>query len=82
MTTTIPIRERIACSVAEACDLTGLGRTTIYARIQSGELITRKVGRRTLIVIHSLLALVDAPEDTRSRQLESIAAHRQKEPRR
>lgn len=81
MTTTIPIRDRIACSIAEACSHSGLGRTTIYSRIRTGELITRKIGRRTLIMVDSLLALLDAPEDTRPRHLESIAA-RQKEPRR
>lgn len=52
---------RIAYSVAEACELTSLGRSKIYALISEGKLVTRKVGKRTLILASSLWELVDLP---------------------
>lgn len=60
MSTTIPFWARISCTVEEACGLTGLGRTTIYLKIRTHELKTAKVGRRTLVIIDSLMALVNA----------------------
>ena len=45
---------RLSVSIAEACDLLGLGRTTLYAAINAGELEARKVGRRTVITVEAL----------------------------
>lgn len=52
-----PIRRRITCSVAESTELTGLGRTKLYELIGTGELASRKVGRRRLVEVQSLAAL-------------------------
>ncbi|MCZ6859587.1 MAG: helix-turn-helix domain-containing protein [Alphaproteobacteria bacterium] len=41
--------DQMLFSLAEVCDLTRLGRTTIYSEINSGRLKIVKVGRRTLI---------------------------------
>lgn len=49
--------ERIAVRINEACRLTGLGRTSIYALIASGRLESRSVGRRRLILVSSLREL-------------------------
>jgi excisionase family DNA binding protein len=57
--TSIPFRDRISCTVDEACDATGLGRTTIYRLIMLKRLLTKKVGRRTLISVPSLLAAIE-----------------------
>lgn len=54
----IPFSERLTCSIAEACDATGLGRTTIYELIGQGLIVTTTVGRRRLIVVRSLRALL------------------------
>lgn len=49
-------------SIAQACRMSSLGRTSVYARIRSGELEITKIGRRTLIhaaSMHELLGIKD-----------------------
>jgi hypothetical protein len=59
----IPFRDRLSCTIPEACAATGLGRTKLYEEIGKGRLKIRKVGARTLVLVDSLVALVnDAPE--------------------
>ena len=55
----VPFRERLSCTVDEACVVTGLGRTKLYELIGSGQLITTTIGRRRLVIVRSLLDLVD-----------------------
>jgi hypothetical protein len=59
MNSSIPFRERISCTIPEACAATGLGRTKMYEEIGAGRVQTRKFGARTLIVVDSLVALID-----------------------
>lgn len=40
---------KAAFSVEEFCSVFGVGRTTVYKEMAAGRLLTRKVGRRTLI---------------------------------
>ena len=42
--------DRAAFSIAEVIARTGLGRDTVYGLIRDGQLVARKVGRRTLVV--------------------------------
>jgi hypothetical protein len=63
MTSTIPFRDRISCTIPEACAATGLGRTKMYEEIGAGRVHTRKFGTRTLIVVASLVALIDPDPD-------------------
>jgi excisionase family DNA binding protein len=56
---TLPFAERLSCTVEEACEATGLGRTKFYELIGSGQVITTTVGRRRLVMVRSLLALLD-----------------------
>ncbi|MGO9681103.1 MAG: helix-turn-helix domain-containing protein [Beijerinckiaceae bacterium] len=44
----------LAHTIEEACRVSGLGRTTIYAALKSGALSARKCGRRTLILAAEL----------------------------
>jgi excisionase family DNA binding protein len=62
LTTTIPFSQRLACTVAEACEATGLGRTKLYELIGEGQLDTTTIGRRRLVMVRSLVTLL-APED-------------------
>jgi excisionase family DNA binding protein len=57
----LPGIKPLAVTVADACRITGLGNTTIYALIREGKLRTFKAGRRRLVVYASLEALV-SPE--------------------
>jgi excisionase family DNA binding protein len=59
--------QRLTCTVAEACEASGLGRTKIYELIGDGRVTTTTVGRRRLDIVQSLLALVGVdtiPADT------------------
>jgi excisionase family DNA binding protein len=50
----------LAVRVAVACQLTGLGRTTIYELIKSGKLRSVKIGRARLIDKASLRAMLES----------------------
>lgn len=52
--------DRLAVSVADACFLTGLKKTTIYAEIATGHLPARKFGSKTLIETAALREWLDA----------------------
>jgi excisionase family DNA binding protein len=63
----IPFRERISCTVAEACTATGLGRTKLYELIKLKKVATTKVGARTLVDVETLISAVGAPQDCTNR---------------
>ena len=54
--------EPILVSVNDAAHILNLGRTSIYALIKAGRLVTVKVGRRTLVRMDSVKTLA-AGED-------------------
>jgi excisionase family DNA binding protein len=56
--TAIPFGQRLACTIAEACEATGLGRTKLYELIGEGQLVTTTIGRRRLVLLRSLRTLV------------------------
>lgn len=55
----IPFIQRLTCTISEACEVTGLGRTKLYEMIRDGHLATTTVGRRRLVVVRSLLLLLE-----------------------
>jgi hypothetical protein len=55
---TIPFAERLTCSIAEACQASGLGRTKLYELIGEKQVATTTVGRRRLILVPSLRSLL------------------------
>ena len=56
---TMPFAQRLTCTIDDACEVTGLGRTKLYELIGAGRIVTTTVGRRRLVVVRSLLALLD-----------------------
>lgn len=50
--------DKLLVSITDAAKVLSLGRTSIYELIRSGELETRKMGRRRLITVNSLRRLV------------------------
>jgi hypothetical protein len=69
MSGTIPFKERLTCTIPALRDATGLGNTKIYELIANGRIKTRKVGRRTLVVVESVLDALDltAPQSPKER---------------
>ncbi len=58
---------KMAYSIAEACELLSVGRTTLYHAIKAGELQVSKIGRRTVIRAEFLRAFIDSrPTSDRS----------------
>lgn len=55
----IPFQERPTCTVAEACDAVGLGKTKFYELIGAGAVETIAVGRRRLVRVPSILRFLD-----------------------
>lgn len=51
--------ERLAVSVVEAAKMTGLSRSRLYELMQEGKLQSLSIGRRRLIRISALEALLD-----------------------
>ena len=51
----VPLRERCWISVDEASQVAGEGRTRTYELIALGKVLTKKVGRRRLVSVRSLL---------------------------
>jgi len=53
----IPLRERIFCTINEAAQATGSGRSKIYELIKAGRIRTIRIDGRTKILVESLLNL-------------------------
>jgi hypothetical protein len=53
----MPITDQVFCSVEEAKRITTLGRTKLYYLARDGVIESRKVGRRRLFVVASLMEL-------------------------
>lgn len=58
---TLPFTERLSCTIDEACEATGLGRTKLYELIGAGQIVTTTIGRRRLVMVRSLIALLGTP---------------------
>jgi excisionase family DNA binding protein len=58
--------ERLAYGVAEAARAAGIGRSTLYEALASGELSARKLGRRTLIPADELRRFLAALPSARA----------------
>jgi excisionase family DNA binding protein len=55
----IPLRDRIGCTIQEACAATGLKPTKLYSLIGAGAIETTKIGKRRLVLVRSLLRLIE-----------------------
>jgi hypothetical protein len=55
----IPFGQRLTCTIAEACEVTGLARTKLYELIGDAQVTTTTIGRRRLVLVQSLLSLIE-----------------------
>jgi excisionase family DNA binding protein len=51
--------DQLLYTVAQCCRMTATGRTKIYQLLATGEIPSRKVGRKRLVAASDLLAWVD-----------------------
>ncbi|NRG40373.1 helix-turn-helix domain-containing protein [Rathayibacter sp. VKM Ac-2835] len=59
MTATLQdLRSRAAISVEEAGEVIGIGRASAYAAVRNGELPSIRIGRRLVVPVPALLALL------------------------
>jgi hypothetical protein len=65
MVSEIPFRQRLCCTVREACQTSSWGHDKIFRLIKEGRLASRKIDGRRMIVVASLLQLLglDQPAD-------------------
>ena len=49
---------QLTCSVKEATELTGLGKTTLYALLADGKITSVRIGTKRLIHVDSLRKLL------------------------
>jgi hypothetical protein len=45
-------------SIKEVCKLTGCGKTFVYSKLKTGELLARRAGRKTLVLRSDLEAFI------------------------
>ncbi|ADU14142.1 helix-turn-helix domain-containing protein [Asticcacaulis excentricus] len=57
---TVVLPEKLAYSIHEAILATGLGRTFLYDRMMSGELKSRKLGGRRVILKNDLMEYLNS----------------------
>jgi excisionase family DNA binding protein len=62
---------KLAYRITEACQVVGVGRTTLYSAIKRGDLQTAKVGRRTIILAGDLQAWLSSLASAKSMTSES-----------
>jgi excisionase family DNA binding protein len=67
---------KIAYGITRVCELTDIGRTTIYSSISSGALRARKVGRRTILLHDDVVAFLEARRPWRCRGTGAAACRR------
>jgi hypothetical protein len=60
--TSIPFEERLTCSVVEAVEATSLCRSSIYKLMKDGVIKYRNIGKRAVLDVRSVVALVRGPE--------------------
>jgi excisionase family DNA binding protein len=60
-----PVRDAaLLYSVADAARLLGIGKSTLWGMISRGEITTRKIGRRTLILRQTLERFAGVTQET------------------
>jgi hypothetical protein len=55
----MPFAQRLTCTIDDACEVIGLGRTKLYELIGAKHIVTITIGGRRPVVVQSLLALLD-----------------------
>lgn len=54
----LPFDQRLTCTIREACEASGISRSKLYELMAENLLETTTVGRRRLVVVASLCAII------------------------
>jgi excisionase family DNA binding protein len=54
------MHQKIAVTILEAVQMTGIGRSTLYSLFREGKLTPRKSGKRTLLIVEDLRRYIDS----------------------
>lgn len=54
----LPFEQRLTCTIREACEASGISRSKLYELMSANLLETTTVGRRRLVVVSSLCAII------------------------
>ena len=54
----VPFSERPTCTINQACEVSGLGRTKLYEAMADGRLVSIKIDNRRLVVVALLLEML------------------------
>lgn len=57
---TPPVEQRLTCTITEAAHLLGIGRDAAYRAATAGTLPTLRLGRRLVVPVPKLLAMLGA----------------------
>jgi hypothetical protein len=76
--TTIPFAQRLSCTIDQACQATGIGRTKLYEEMSAGRVRTTNVGKRRLVLVPSLCQLLEpaASDDLKAQLLAKETARK------
>ena len=55
--------EKLSLNISEAADMACIGKTNLYAKIATGELKAKKIGRRTIILVEDMKNFLANLED-------------------
>jgi len=54
----VPFSERPTCTINQACEVSGLGRTKLYEAMADDRLVSIKIDNRRLVVVALLLEML------------------------
>ena len=58
---------KAALTVAEFCQVVGIGKTTFYSEVRAGRIHPKKIGSKTIVPMSELSAFLDRLPDMASR---------------
>jgi hypothetical protein len=55
----LPVQDRLTVPLGEFLELSGIGRTCVYAMLRSGELLSITIGKKRMILVSSYKEVIE-----------------------